>query len=68
VPIYDARNADSNFVDVLSNLKKLPRYSRDIPAGSCAVMGYTVNTFNKPGDDLPHISLNAHWVMLLSLP
>ena len=68
VPIYDARKAGSNFVDVLSNLKKLPHYPRDLPSASCAVVGYTVNTFNKDTDDMMHASFNVHWAMLLALP
>lgn len=68
VPIYDARKADPVFANVLSTLKNLPRYSGDIPQGSCAVVAYTINTFQKEGDELISSSFNVHWAMLLALP
>jgi hypothetical protein len=51
VSIYNTHKAGSNFVDVFSNLKKLPCYPCDLPSASCAVIGYTVNTSKKDTDD-----------------
>lgn len=67
VPIFDAREAGSDFEDVLSKLRKLPRYPEDLPSGACAVVAYTVSTFNRINDDVPSVSFNIHWAMLLSL-
>ena len=38
------------------------------PSGSCAVVGYTVNTVNKRDDDMPAVTFNVHWSMLLAHP
>ena len=68
MPIYDTRQADGKFADVLAGINKLPRYSGDLPTGSCAVVCYTVNTFAKPDGEMTSVSFNVHWIMLLALP
>jgi len=68
VPIYDARDIQDKFDHVLANLKDVPRYNKDIPSGSCAVVGYTANTFTKKDVDMPSVAFNIHWAILLALP
>jgi len=63
VPIYDARN-ETNFLDMLSDCDRMDRYNRDLPSGSVAAVGYTVNTWGTP----VNVSFNVKWVMLLGLP
>jgi hypothetical protein len=67
VPIFDACEAGSDFEGILSKLRKVPRYPEDLPSGACAVVGYTVSTFTKINDELPSVSFNIHWAMLLGL-
>ena len=38
VPIYDARKADTNFYDLVSNVEQLKRINCEIPTRSCAVV------------------------------
>jgi hypothetical protein len=68
VPIYDARYVQDKFDHVLANLKDLPRYNKDLPSGSCAIVGYTANTFTKKDADMPSVAFNIHWAILLALP
>jgi hypothetical protein len=68
VPVYDCREVSGKFANILSNLKDVPQYGKDIPSGSCAVVGYMVSTFNKRDGDMPAVSFNIHWSMLLALP
>lgn len=65
MPIYDGRKVGTNFADILSNLKGLPRYGGELSYGSCAVVAYTVNSFKKKQDDMLSMSFNIHWSMLL---
>ena len=68
VPIYDCRDVRDSFEHILANLKDIPRYNEDLPSGSCAVLGYTINTFTKKDVDMPSVAFNIHWVILLALP
>ena len=65
VPIYDGRNVKEPFAKVLTNFTNLPSMTEDIPCGSVAVVGYTINTFTRRNDDMTSLSFNVHWVMLL---
>ena len=68
VPIYDCRDVQDKFDHILANLKDIPRYNKDLPFGSCVVVGYTANTFAKKDADKPSVAFNIHWVILLALP
>jgi len=63
VPIYDARN-ETNFLEMLSDCDRMDRYNRDLPSGSVAVVGYTVNTWGTA----VNVCFNVKWVMLLGIP
>lgn len=63
VPIYDARK-ETNFLEMLSDCDRLDNYSGELPAGSVAVVAYTVNMWGHP----INISFNVKQVMLLGLP
>jgi hypothetical protein len=65
VPIYDGRNVKEQFAKVLTNFTNLPSLGEDIPYGSVAVVGYTINTFTRRNDDMISLSFNVHWVMIL---
>lgn len=81
VPIWDARDIQvTDFGKIIKNMKKLPSYDNDMPEGSCAVVGFTIN-YRKPlqgikkkdrDDDMPEelasISYNLRWAILLALP
>jgi hypothetical protein len=67
VPIYNACQVKKTFPEILPTLHTLPRYDSDLQRGSCAVVGYTVSTYQKK-DSMLNVSFNIHWVMLLGLP
>jgi hypothetical protein len=55
-----------DFYELVLDVDKLPRVNREIPAGSCVVVAYTLNTW---GRDLPiNISFNIKWAMILGVP
>jgi hypothetical protein len=66
VPIYDARKVDANFYDLVLNIEQLNHINRKIPAGSCVVVAYTLNTWGKP--TTINVSFNVKWVMVLGAP
>jgi hypothetical protein len=66
VPIYDGRGVDADFVEVLDRLNTLPALREELPTNSCAVVGYTINTFNKSGDPIKSVSFNVQWAVRLS--
>lgn len=68
MPVYDARAETRSFVSVISNLKDLGPYGREIPADSCAVVGYTANTWTRNDGGLKNVSFNIRWAMLLATP
>lgn len=65
VPIYDARHAVGSFSEVVKNLHKLPRYPKEVPPGSCAIVGYTINTWGRQDGGMINVSFNVQWVMVL---
>ena len=65
VPIYDARKVDANFYDLVL-IEQLNHINREIPAGSCVVVAYTLNTWGKPTPI--NVSFNVKWVMVLGAP
>jgi len=67
VPIYDAHNLDVYFPDIISSLKNVPRFSEELPPGSCAVIAYTINTFDRRDESIVCTAFNVHWAMLLGL-
>ena len=66
VPIYDAQKANANFYNLVLDINKLNCINCEIPAGSCAVVAYTLNTWGKATPI--NVSFNVKWVMLLGLP
>jgi hypothetical protein len=67
VPIYDARSISANFYEVVANLDELDQFRRDVPVGSCVVVGHTINTWQKDSNT-KSVSFNVKWVMLLGTP
>jgi hypothetical protein len=65
VPIYDARKlkVKKSFYDLVLEVDQLPHINRELPAGSCAVVAYTVNTWGTP----INVSFNIKWAMLLGI-
>lgn len=53
---------------LLINSTLLPRFHGEVPSGSCAVVGYTANTFKKTDDSLKSVSFNVHFVIVLATP
>ena len=73
VPIWNVRGKkDFDFQSMVPNLlfnpSLLPRFQGEIPVGSCVVVGYTVNTFTKSGDNLKSVSFNIQFVIVLGTP
>jgi len=68
VPVYDARAVSTNFSEVVVNLDELERFKRDVPVGSCVVVAYTINTWNKSAGGLKNVSFNIRWAMVLGTP
>jgi hypothetical protein len=67
VPIYDARKVtDVLFPELVLSLDRLPHIYREIPHDSCAVVGYTANTWGR--DETVNISFNIKWVVVLGVP
>ncbi len=48
---------------MLADCDRMDRYSGNIPSGSVAAVGYTVNTWGAP----LNVSFNVKWVMLVGL-
>jgi hypothetical protein len=67
VPIYDARKVDGDFVTILKKIDSLPIFAGEVPAGSCVVVGYTINTFMRSDDSVKSLSYNIHWVIVLGI-
>ena len=68
VPIYDARYFHKDFTTALNRIDRLVRFPEDIPADSCAVVGYTINTFTRPNDTMKSLSYNIQWAIILGMP
>ena len=73
VPVWNAVGDKTfGFNDMIPKLlfdpKLLPRQCGEIPSGSCAVVGYTVNTFKKPNDTLKSVSFNVQFAIVLGTP
>ncbi|KAF7970330.1 hypothetical protein HWV62_24354 [Athelia sp. TMB] len=67
VPILDGRNTRFSMQENLQSLDRiLPPFNAEVPEGSCAWIGYTVNkyTTNK-GNNL---NFNLLWVVVLGIP
>ncbi|KAF9050080.1 hypothetical protein BJ165DRAFT_1401887 [Panaeolus papilionaceus] len=68
VPIYDGRNSQFNFDTDLPNLDSiLPRFEREVPYGSFAVVGYTVSAHN-PAPKKWNLKCYVRWVIVLGTP
>lgn len=66
VPIYNARKVETDFYELIHDIDKLPRINCEVPADSCAVVAYTVNTWGR--DTIINVSFNIKWVMVLGAP
>jgi hypothetical protein len=64
VPIYDARDRPFDYAADLENIATvLPGFGEEVPAGSFAVVAYTMSTFKK-GDNW-HLNTNVQFVILV---
>ena len=64
VPIYDARNHPFDYAKDIENVDSvLPKYNAEVPAGSFAIVAYTMSTFNKAGSY--HLNTNIQFVILV---
>jgi hypothetical protein len=64
VAIYDARNHQFDYADDLEHIDSvLPRFDAEIPAGSFAVVAYTMSTYKKAANC--HLNTNIQFVILL---
>lgn len=64
VPIYDAREHLFDYANDLEHVDSvLPRFEGEIPAGSFAVVAYTMSTYRKPPNH--HLSTNVQFVILV---
>jgi hypothetical protein len=64
VPIYDARNHQFDYANDLEHIDSvLPRFDAEIPAGSFAVVGYTMSTYKRAVNT--HLNTNVQFVILL---
>lgn len=64
VPIYDARNRLFDYAKDLDRIDSiLPRFDAEVPAGSFAVVAYTMSTFKKTGSY--HLNTNVQFVILV---
>jgi hypothetical protein len=67
VPVYDARKDDSGFYELVLNVDRLDRINCELPAGSCAIVAYTLNTWEGRIPPI-NVSFNIKWAMLLGVP
>ncbi|RXW14797.1 hypothetical protein EST38_g11059 [Candolleomyces aberdarensis] len=67
VPVYDARNANFNFLQDLPNLESLPRWEAEIPYGSSVVVGYTLAVYRAKGGNWT-LGCNIQWAVIVGLP
>jgi hypothetical protein len=65
VSIYDARNK-TNILEMLSDHDHMDRYNRDLPSGSIAVVGYTVNMWGTAVNVSFNVSRLCSLVFLVS--
>ena len=79
MPIYNARDGVLDLNKDIDNLENdLPRYvafNGEIPAHSCALVGYTVTQFKglqtsqqQSRSMVPKVGFNIHWVVVLGEP
>ncbi|KAF7981761.1 hypothetical protein HWV62_31823 [Athelia sp. TMB] len=67
VPVLDGRSIRFNFKDDLMKLDKLlPPFNAEVPEGSCAWIGYSVNKYTTTKGT--HINFNLLWVVVLGIP
>ena len=64
-PYLRCEKAESrkSFYDLVLEVDQLPRINQELPAGSYAVVAYTVNTWGTPVNAL----FNVKWAMLLGI-
>jgi len=64
VPIYDARHHCFDYEKDLDHIESvLPIFGEEIPAGSFAVVAYTMSTFKKGAEW--HVNTNVQFVVLV---
>ncbi|THU86707.1 hypothetical protein K435DRAFT_868020 [Dendrothele bispora CBS 962.96] len=73
VPVYDARAAKPEDFDVFKDLERiemvLPRFEREIPHGSLAVVASTITTISTPSKIPPlKVNFNLRFAILLGIP
>jgi hypothetical protein len=66
VPIYDGRNKKFDPTTQLDRLSELPLWkggNEDAPAGTLAVVGYTMHTYQVK--HVRNMSFNVQWLLVL---
>ncbi|KAF8800474.1 hypothetical protein BYT27DRAFT_7117462, partial [Phlegmacium glaucopus] len=71
VPVFDGQNVNINEninFDDLGNV--LPTFPREIPTGSCVIVGHSVSSYKKESDDITnvHLATSILFVIVLGTP
>ena len=66
--MYDARGVKFDFNrQTFEQMHTFPPFPSELPRGSFAVIGHTVQLAKVPGE-IYHVYHNAQWVLLLATP
>ncbi|KAF6754970.1 hypothetical protein DFP72DRAFT_812266 [Ephemerocybe angulata] len=68
IPVYDCRDLALDLPRELDRLDSLPRWKKEVPTNSFAIVGHTITVFNSRSKKQWTVSFNLHWVMLLGIP
>jgi hypothetical protein len=75
VPIFDAREVEQDIQVEFGKLDSIfPRFSSEVPVGSCVAVGHSVSTYIGKKDDeekfgtKTHLTTNVLFVILLGTP
>lgn len=66
VPVYHIKGYNFKFPEDLEDLSKLPRWTGEVPLGSCALVGYTSTMFKSAGKELLQYGANVQFVIILA--
>ncbi|KAF7976217.1 hypothetical protein HWV62_7230 [Athelia sp. TMB] len=66
VPVLDARHCRFSLKNLVGLDKVLPAFNAEVPEGSLAWVGYTVNKYTTTRGN--HINFNLLWVVVLGTP
>ncbi|KAF9455270.1 hypothetical protein BDZ94DRAFT_1316425 [Collybia nuda] len=68
VRVYDAREVDFNLTRDIDKMESLPLFEEEIPAGSFAVVGHSISSYEDSVPGEYGLSFNILWVILLGCP